>query len=167
MTSVAEDYFTVLGLAPRFDLDTGVIKQHYLDKQKVMHPDNFATADLAIKNNVSQQSARVNAAFRTLNDPLQRAIYLLELNHAPQNAALSPDFLMQQMELQEQIAESEHDNLAVINNEITATIAALSQNFAQCLTQAQIDWEQAAEIVSQWQFYAKAQEKVELMLWQS
>ena len=55
-----------------------------------------------------QASTRVNEAFQTLKDPLQRALYLLTLYPPPTSKAIphDTDFLMEQMELRETLAEA-------------------------------------------------------------
>jgi molecular chaperone HscB len=57
-----------------------------------------------------QWAARTNEAYRTLRDPLERARYLLHLKGydtgEESNTAMPPDFLMQQMEWREGVAEA-------------------------------------------------------------
>src|SRR5688572_5915790 len=57
-----------------------------------------------------QWAARANEAYRTLRDPVGRARYLLHLKGfetgEESNTAMPPDFLMQQMEWREAVAEA-------------------------------------------------------------
>lgn len=57
-----------------------------------------------------QWATRANEAYRTLRDPVDRARYLLGLKGfdtgEESNTAMPPDFLMQQMEWREAVAEA-------------------------------------------------------------
>ena len=57
-----------------------------------------------------QMTTRVNEAYRTLKNPVQRARYLLELNGvdvgSETNTAMPREFLVAQMELREKLEES-------------------------------------------------------------
>jgi len=57
-----------------------------------------------------QWAAQANEAYRTLRNPVERARYLLGLKgfdtEEESNTAMPPDFLMQQMEWREAVAEA-------------------------------------------------------------
>jgi molecular chaperone HscB len=76
-----------------------------------VHPDRFAHAGEAEKRLSMQWTARVNEAYATLRRPFERARYLLELQGIeamdPNNTRMPPDFLMQQMEWRETLAEAQ------------------------------------------------------------
>jgi molecular chaperone HscB len=79
--------------------------------QNRIHPDKYAAGD--VKQHAEALSARINEAYRTLADPLQRAQYLLREWHgidvtaedAATKHALDPETLMEVMEVQETIEE--------------------------------------------------------------
>ncbi|MFX5957017.1 Fe-S protein assembly co-chaperone HscB, partial [Acinetobacter baumannii] len=74
------------------------------------HPDRFAHAGDAERRVAMQWAAHANEAYRTLRQPLKRAIYLLSLRgidiQAANNTAMAPDFLMQQMEWREALQDA-------------------------------------------------------------
>jgi molecular chaperone HscB len=82
----------------------------YRRMQGVVHPDRFAAAGDAERRIAMQLATRANEAYRTLADAGLRAAYLCELHGAPLNAetntAMSTDFLVQQMEWREALAEA-------------------------------------------------------------
>ena len=96
-----DNYFDQFGLPECFLIDTEALDAAFRVTQAAIHPDYFATADDAQKQQATRQSALVSQAWRTLKDPLKRAIYLLHLRGinvaAEENTAMPPDFLMDQL----------------------------------------------------------------------
>ncbi|KAJ5730118.1 Heat shock cognate protein B C-terminal oligomerization [Penicillium malachiteum] len=97
--------------ASSFKISTADLRREFLQHQSLVHPDKYAAGDL--KQHAEGLSARINEAYRTLLDPLQRAQYLLREWHdidvtaedAATNHALDADTLMEVMEVQETIEE--------------------------------------------------------------
>lgn len=105
-----ENYFTLFGLPPAFRLDAGQLDQAYRDIQARVHPDRFAHLSETERRLSMQWATRVNEAYRTLKNPLRRAHYLLQLagtetDHET-NTLMSAEFLMEQMEWREAVAEA-------------------------------------------------------------
>src|ERR671919_2721004 len=75
--------------------------------QARVHPDRYAHAGDAERRASLQWTTRVNEAFRTLKDPVQRGKHLLELHGVDvafeTNTQMPTDFLMQQLELREEL----------------------------------------------------------------
>ncbi len=76
---IAQDHFSLFGLAPAYVLDAAALDGAYREIQSRVHPDRYAAAGEAEKRASLQWTTRVNEAYRTLKDPVQRARYLLEL----------------------------------------------------------------------------------------
>ena len=110
MTSAFRDHFELFGLPPGYALDPARLESSYRDLQGQVHPDRFAAAPEAERRVAMQWAARANEAYRTLKDPVDRARYLLGLKGfdtgEESNTAMPPDFLMQQMEWREAVAEA-------------------------------------------------------------
>lgn len=104
------DYFTLFGLPRRFQLDHAALEAAYHDLHAQVHPDRHAHLPDINKRHAMQWATRVNEAFTTLSKPLPRACYLLELAGEDAaldtNTAMSPEFLMEQMEWREAIEEA-------------------------------------------------------------
>jgi molecular chaperone HscB len=79
-----------------------------------VHPDRFAQAGDAERRASMQMATQVNEAYRTLKSPVRRAQYLLQLQGVDTafetDTAMPKDFLMQQMELREQLEEAKDAN---------------------------------------------------------
>ena len=107
--SLLQDHFALLGLPRRYRLDGTDLERRYRDVQSRVHPDKHAHLGDADRRQAMQWATQVNAAYQTLKNPLARGRYLLELaGHDPQvehNTAMPTEFLVEQMELREAVAE--------------------------------------------------------------
>ena len=104
------DHFVLFGIKPTFRLDLSDLDSRYRDIQAQVHPDRFAHAGEAERRLSMQWATHANEAYQTLKKPLERAKYLLHLAghdiQAESNTAMPPDFLMEQMEWREGVAEA-------------------------------------------------------------
>jgi molecular chaperone HscB len=108
--ALTSNFFELFGLAPAFALDVARLEAAYRDIQSKVHPDRFARAGDAERRASMQMTTQVNEAYRTLKSPVKRAQYLLALKGVDvafeTDTAMPKDFLMQQMELREQLEEA-------------------------------------------------------------
>lgn len=96
----------------QFTIHVPTLRKEFLRLQSLHHPDKYATGSSAHSKALAL-SAYINAAYKTLSDPLSRAQYLLQLQHDidvtnEDNAAHPTDqeTLMEVMEAQERIEEA-------------------------------------------------------------
>lgn len=97
--------------ASPFEISTSDLRREFLQLQGLVHPDKYPNGNE--KAHAEGLSARINEAYRTLIDPLQRAQYILRELHgidvtaedAATKHALDPETLMEVMEVQETIEE--------------------------------------------------------------
>jgi molecular chaperone HscB len=101
------NHFELFGLAPAFGLEPEGLERRYREIQSQVHPDRFAQAGDAERRASLQWTTRVNEAYRTLMDPVQRAKHILELHGVDvafeTNTKMPADFLTQQLELREEL----------------------------------------------------------------
>ncbi len=103
-----KNHFELFGLPVAFEIDLEDLSLRYRDLQRAVHPDRFANATDLEKRLSLQQTALINEAFQTIKSPLPRARYLLELNGInldDNSTAMDPGFLMEQMELREEVGD--------------------------------------------------------------
>jgi molecular chaperone HscB len=102
-----QNHFELFGLSAFYGLDQAVLEKAYRQIQAQVHPDRFAHAGDAERRASLQWTTRVNEAYRTLKDPVQRGRHLLELHGVDvafeTNTQMPTDFLMQQLELREEL----------------------------------------------------------------
>ncbi len=112
--------FELFNLPLTFAQDRAAIDARWKDLQREAHPDKFSAQGAAAQRIAMQWSVRINEAYQRLKDPVKRAAYLCELHQAPINAenntAMPAAFLMQQMELREELDDAKsEDNLDQIS----------------------------------------------------
>ena len=105
------DDFELFDLPRRFALDRHDIDARWRALQAEVHPDRFASEGAAAQRVAMQWAVRVNEAYRRLKDPVARAVELCRLAGIDidmhDNAAMPREFLMQQMEWREALAEAQ------------------------------------------------------------
>lgn len=110
MLDFNRNYFELFNLPPAFAMDIDSLDAAYRQMQTEIHPDRFAHAGEADQRLAVQWATRANEAYKTLKSPFGRANYLLELQgiHAmdANNTSMPMDFLVQQMEWREMLAEA-------------------------------------------------------------
>ena len=106
-SSGLQNHFELFGLAPAYLLEVQALEKAYRDIQSRVHPDRFANAGDAERRASLQWTTRVNEAYRTLKDPVQRGKHVLELHGVDvafeTNTQMPTDFLLQQLELREEL----------------------------------------------------------------
>ena len=105
------DHWAVLGLAWRLGLERADLERRFHELNRRFHPDYFRLRSPGEQAISLENSAAVNAAYRTLRDPVGRLEYLLEregmaLGTAGQ-ASPPADLFEEIMELQEARQELE------------------------------------------------------------
>ncbi len=113
------NYFQLLELEQRYDIEQNLLKDKYLAKQMEYHPDR-ATENAAKVRNI-EISMSLNEAYKTLSDDYKRAEYLLKLNgfelrDEQLTAQLSSHELEKILEEYEEIEEM-HELADLINKE--------------------------------------------------
>jgi len=161
---LSKNHFELFGLPRSYRLDGSLLAERYRALQSALHPDRFAAAGDREKRLSMQASTRVNEAFQTLRDPLERARYLLSLydggSALEKGTTQDMAFLMEQMELREALAQAKDhsDPLAAVGevldrlaDQSSMLVAELGARFE---TPSAQDLESARELVRKLQFVA-------------
>lgn len=110
------NYFEFYGLSESFEPDAAQLKKKFYELSKKYHPDFYASESEEKQEEVLQLSTLNNKAFQVLSNPAKRTEYILrehQLLADGDKYPLAPDFLMEMMELNEQVMDAE--DLAAIN----------------------------------------------------
>ncbi len=122
--------FRFYDLPIQFNLDSGRLKRMFLLKSKATHPDYFTLASAKEQEEAMNQASINNEAFRVLADVHLRTKHILELHGLLEDESknkLSPAFLMEMMEINEQLMDAAMDSTArqKVENEVNRQIEAL------------------------------------------
>ena len=163
-------YFTLFQLEPQFDIDTDSLEQNYRTLAARFHPDRFASASAFEQKQAVMMSSTINEAYRTLKNPTDRAAYLLRQQgidaDAPEHTSFAPEFLMQQMEWRETLAEArggqDQTALPALDKEISGAQQELWRDLREAFRRQQ--YEDAAQLVRQGRFLDKLKKEISNLL---
>ena len=154
-----KNYFEIFGLPANYAVDQELLADRFLDLQKQVHPDRFAAGTDQEKRLAMQWATLVNTANETLRVPLPRAIYLLALSgiELEHNPTLPPEFLMDQIDLREQLESIEEgasnlDELGSFRKKMKQAINKVQAEFKEALDE---DAGKAEQLVYELQFLSK------------
>ena len=160
-------YFQLFNLPEQFPLDTQALEQRYRALAAQFHPDKYTTANPFEQKQALMMSATINQAYTTLKSPIDRAAYLLQQHNInpddPHNTQIDPEFLMQQMQWRETLAEAQFDHdtptLEALQHEIAQAQAQLEQQLDHAF--AQQDYPAANDLVRQGRFLNKLHSEIQ------
>jgi len=73
------DHFSFFELPRKMHIDEAALESKFFEYSRRLHPDFFMNAPASKRILSLDASARLNAAYKTLKDPIQRAVCLVEL----------------------------------------------------------------------------------------
>ena len=165
---LGRDYFTLFDTPADYELDLALLGERYRDLQREFHPDRFVDKSQSEQWRAVQTASIINDAYETLKSPLLRARYLLELcgrqDVSETTTIRDHDFLMQQIDLREQISEIEgaadpYDLCNTLEIEIQSQLIVQQGLFLQEYRVG--DLEKAEIAVDKMQFFSKLLSQLE------
>ena len=164
---LTRNYFELFEFAENFAIDKKQLAEKFHELQSALHPDRFANASDQERRISVQNTGFVNEAYATLKSDLKRAHYLLKLSDIEFNAdtetSSDAEFLMQTMELHEQVEEAsnEMDPLSALEK----LLKQLKQQQQQLISQFSAQYENnelndAKETALKLQFYERLTNQV-------
>lgn len=125
-----KNYFEILGIEEKLNLDTKALQKRFYDLSRKVHPDFHQTS---LQKDLSQDlSSALNKAFLTLKDREKRLQYVVELYLGPSEQQTDrknapKEMLMELMEMQEKLMDykmEQSDALRAEINEIAGRLDA-------------------------------------------
>ncbi|KZC04154.1 PREDICTED: iron-sulfur cluster co-chaperone protein HscB, mitochondrial [Dufourea novaeangliae] len=136
-------YFDIMGIPKSYDIIIVDIQTKYKELQKLFHPDKFGNKSEKEKQLSQNISSLVNRAYNTLLNPLQRGLYILELNNITISEGtdnMDPEFLMEIMEKNEEIevALNDHTKIQKLTKENKEILNSLTMEIAEAFRKQDI-----------------------------
>ena len=129
-----------------------MLNHQYRTLQKTIHPDRFVNATDAEKKQSLQKSTQINDAYQVLKDPIKRASHIISLHQVLKENTLPPDFLMQQMEWEEEFETiNDLEQVQLFSDKIEGEKKMLMDLVAMDLDEKK-DWESATNIIGKLKF---------------
>jgi molecular chaperone HscB len=110
------DHFGRFGLPVSFKLDFEELERRYLDLCRRLHPDKMINAPATVQSRALVLSSQLNESHRILADERARADYLVTLYGGPsaeREKHVPQAFLIEQMDLREELEEAQGDPQAL------------------------------------------------------
>ncbi|TCP90113.1 co-chaperone protein HscB [Cricetibacter osteomyelitidis] len=162
-----QNIFQLFDLPLDFQVDNNELSTRYLRLQRALHPDNFAAKSEQEQRLALQQSAQINDAYEKLKDHILRAEALVEIGTQQEidkeNTIQDLTFLMQQMELREQLESIEQSQDEAALAELQQTLTQVnSQELTELQQSLQAQqWQQAKLHIDRLKFVKKLEQEIE------
>ncbi|MBM3460100.1 MAG: Fe-S protein assembly co-chaperone HscB [Armatimonadetes bacterium] len=149
------DLFRVLGLQRRLDLQSADLEPRFHALSREYHPDRYRVGRSRERLIALENSSLLNRAYRTLRDPFERAMYLLELEegrkpdgkHSPPAAWFEE--ILEIQELLEEFSAADEAGRSDLRDLLTACRARLRDQQARQAAELTgplfARWDRAAE----------------------
>jgi len=126
------NYFELLGLPVSVKIDQGKLAQKYFELQKKYHPDFFTQATEHEQDEALEISSQLNKALKIFKNREETIKYLLQLKNLleeEEKYQLPPAFLMEMMELNEELSDDSPAQIAAIDQELYSSIQPIIENY--------------------------------------
>lgn len=156
------DYFQIFGMDKIYGIDDTHLERKYKNWQKKLHPDLVHTKSEKERQYAAEQSGRVIEAYRTLQTPLLRAIYLLRLEgvHVDEEKTVSePELLAEMMEFREAVEEAgSPQTLKQIQSQVQEKLDIWSESFENAFRNK--NFEDAISSIERMTYYHRINEEI-------
>ena len=106
------NYFKLFEIPLSLKINDASLLKKYYQLSKQYHPDNYTMANEVAQKNAEDMTTLINKTYETLKKPSLRLAYILQqegIIESDEKYTLSPDFLGDMMELNEQLMELEFE----------------------------------------------------------
>ena len=107
-------YFELFGIPVQLKVDSNKLSGKFFELSKKYHPDYFVNEDQAAQDNALEKSAMLNKAWKTFQNPDATIKYVLlekGLLEEEEKYELPPDFLMEVLEINEQLMDADKQDV--------------------------------------------------------
>lgn len=104
------NYFELFEIPVQLKVDKSALSSKFFSLSKNYHPDYFVNADTSAQENALEKSALLNKAWKTFQNPDETIKYVLQIKgllEEEEKYEMPPGFLMEVMEINEQLMDIE------------------------------------------------------------
>src|SRR5688500_5612570 len=119
------NYFELFEIPVQLVVDSSSLQKKFIELSRKYHPDYFATQSSEKQAEVLEISASLNKAWKTFQNPDETIKYVLRskgLLEEEEKFQLPPGFLMEMMEINEQLAEAKMDGEPATITDLQSTL---------------------------------------------
>ena len=126
------NYFELFGIPVSLTIDKSKLAKKYFELQKKYHPDFFTQNNEAEQDEALEKSSAINKALKVFQNKDSTIKYVLQLKgllEEEEKYQLRPDFLMEVMELNEQLSAESTTAIEVFENEIYSEVSSIIDGY--------------------------------------
>lgn len=126
------NYFELFELPVSFKIDKNKLAKKYFELQKKSHPDFFANGTEHEQEQALEISSQLNKALKIFKNDDQTIKYVLQLKgllEEEEKYQLPPAFLMEMMELNEELSADSAQQLQELEKQLYSEVAAIIENY--------------------------------------
>ncbi len=106
------NYFELYEIPVSFQVDQGLLKKKYYELSRLYHPDFFTSSPGEEQAGILEKASQVNKAYKvlqSLDETIKYVLQLMGLLQEEEKFELDPQFLMEVMDINEELMELEMD----------------------------------------------------------
>ena len=145
------NYFELYDIPVSFIIDKALLKKKFIALSREYHPDFYTDASEEEQNRVLDLSTLTNEAYKVLSKDDMLIPYVLEMygkGTVAGNNDIPNEFLMEMMDLNEQLMDIEMDEDLVAKNRIKEEILDIRRQLEQEMQQWKEDFEKDSSKIS-------------------
>jgi molecular chaperone HscB len=127
------NHFELFDIPVSLKVDKNILAKKYFELQKKYHPDFFIQATDEEQADALEKSSQINKALKILKNEDETIKYVLQLKELlveDEKYQLPPAFLMEVMELNEEISDKSTQLVNSLETEIYEPVKAIIDNFS-------------------------------------
>ncbi len=142
------DYFELFNIPLSLFVDASSIKKRFYELSRKYHPDFFSNTSEEEQSEALEMSAMLNKALKVFSNPEETIKYVLQLKgllEEEEKYQLPPDFLMDVMELNEQLMDAKmegdeakktalKEQIANLQTEIYEPVKSIVEHYQEGIT---------------------------------
>ena len=126
------NYFELFEIPVAFNIDKGKLAEKYFELQKKYHPDFFAQGTEYEQEQALEMSSQLNKALKILRTEEETIKYVLQLKGLlveEEKYQLSPAFLMEMMELNEELSADSAKQINELEDQLYNEVRSVMENY--------------------------------------